>query len=218
MCSQTTGSFMYAHDFLTSWQRHLCTMKAYSEMCVQYCCSTSGGYWVVSHGQHFKVQKKFETDLPTLPFFRPWRPETEYFFWCGLIKYWSFYVFQIFLWACFQTCAGLLRDGFLSIPQISMNALRDLISVYLPPMADYVQILLGHIPVCVQWDILEMAYRADKWLEERQGRTVPVSCAVCYALNAPLVIRNNLAFPDLLPVFVLREKWSKVKKWMKRRK
>ena len=100
---------------------------------------------------------------------------------------------------------------FLSIPQISMNALRDLISVYLPSMADYVQILLGHIPVCVQWDILETAYSSDKWLEERQGRTVPVSCAVCYALNTPLVIGNNLAFPDLLPVFVLRKEWSKVK-------
>ena len=34
-----------------------------------HCCSTSGGYWVVSQGQNFRAKKKFWTDLPTLFFF-----------------------------------------------------------------------------------------------------------------------------------------------------
>ena len=47
-------------------------------MGVPHCGSTSGGYWVVSHGQNFLVQKNFElNERPCL--FSRWRPETGNF-------------------------------------------------------------------------------------------------------------------------------------------
>ena len=55
---------------------HVYTIK--SEMGVPHCGSTSGGYWVVSHGQNFLVQENFElTDRPCL--ISRWRPETGIF-------------------------------------------------------------------------------------------------------------------------------------------
>ena len=54
-------------NWLLVWHcwRHFYTIKVQSELGVLHCCSTSGGYWVVSHGQNFKVKKKFEPTLPS---------------------------------------------------------------------------------------------------------------------------------------------------------
>ena len=84
MCSQTTSPYMHVHASLASFQRHLYTIKVWSEMGVLHCCSTSGGYRVVGHGQNFKVKKKIEpTYQPCL--LPPWRQEKGFFFfWRGL--------------------------------------------------------------------------------------------------------------------------------------
>ena len=54
-------------------------------MCLLLYCSTSGGYWVVSHGQNFKVQKFFWTNLSTLSS-STLATGNRNIFWCGQIS------------------------------------------------------------------------------------------------------------------------------------
>ena len=68
MCSQTTDSCI-SMSLLANYRQHLYTIKVWSEMSVLHRRSTSGGHWVVSHGQNFKVKKQILNRLTGPVFF-----------------------------------------------------------------------------------------------------------------------------------------------------
>ena len=75
VCCLSHSCCSLRHNVTDHWLIHVCpqlssqlpaTLTHESEMGVLHCCSTSGGYWVVSHGlKHFNIQKSIE------PAYRP---------------------------------------------------------------------------------------------------------------------------------------------------
>ena len=86
-------------------------------MGVQHCCSTSGGHWLVSYGQHFKIQKKILNRPTTQPcFLPPWWPQTGKFFGAAQAFFFFFDLTQVIIFATWTLHIKAVSKNIIQVP------------------------------------------------------------------------------------------------------